>query len=110
MKKKSKVWIISAAMTIILAILTVNTYLQLSQGTLPPNWGGFAVGIALVSLFGAFLFILAISAILTFIYAAGFYWAGLIISAIISVFAILTLPPLFLLILPHLIAGVIGVR
>jgi len=110
MRKKSRIWIISAVMTLILFILTASMYTQLMYGTLPSGWGGFAVGIALVTFFGLLLIASVLSFVITVVYATGLYKIGLIISVVVAVLVLLTIPAVFLIMIPHIAVGIWGMK
>jgi len=109
LRVKSKVWIVSAITTVILAIWTLSVYYQLTYGTLPSGWGGFALSIALAAFFALLLIASVLSLVITAIYGAGFYKFGLVISIVLAVFALLTIPTVFLAMIPHIAVGIWGV-
>ena len=106
----SSAWLISAVTTVFLALATLFIYANISNPNLPPGWGGFFLGLAMILVFTMLLIISVVSAVITLIYFFGFYKAGLALSIIMAIIIFMTTPGLIIFAIPHLIAGVAGVR
>ncbi len=102
-------WKISLISTVVYALIALAVFIFL-QNISGSGWAAFFGGLVMAIIFIAMAIVTLISLVITVIYYSGFYTVGFLASAVLTIILIVVMPALVVFMVPHLIAGYLGLR